>query len=63
MNGSMWVGFAVGAFVVLIAALLVVVLVGRRRASRVAPLTDEDQGYHAPPPHPGGQGIPPTGSR
>ena len=57
MSGSVWVIVVLGVFVLIVAVLVTLLLVGRcSRKEHVAPL-------EAPRPRPHGEAVPPTGSR
>ncbi len=57
ISGSLGMAVVVGIFVLIVVVLVVLLLVGRFRTARHDALPPE----HVP--YPGGQSIPPTGSR
>jgi len=59
MTGATWVVVAVGAFVLIVVALLALLVVGRLRGRT----PDPEAGPPEHVPQPRGQVIPPTGSR
>ncbi|WP_181036006.1 hypothetical protein [Arthrobacter sp. N199823] len=57
MSDSLLMALVIGAFVLIVVVLVVLLIVGRFRAAKPGALPPE----HVP--YPGGQAIPPTGSR
>ncbi|MHA7177713.1 hypothetical protein ACX80D_13750 [Arthrobacter sp. Sr24] len=57
MTDALGMTIVIGAFVLILVALVVLLIVGRFRSAKPEALPQE----HVP--HPGGQAIPPTGSR
>lgn len=57
MTDALGMTIVIGAFVLIVVALVVLLIVGRFRSAKPEALPQE----HVP--HPGGQAIPPTGSR